>query len=118
MLQRPTWNNLPNVILFSQIAFVKDRFIEEECKLLFSLIEISETPKTGSCAVTIDTENAFDSMRPKCGFGNGVIKCIELLLGRLESYVINAGITTAHVKERTDASQGDTVSTTLFILCL
>ena len=57
-------------------------------------------------------------MRPKCGFGNGVTKCIELLLGRLESYVINAGITTAHVKERTDASQGDTVSTTLFIPCL
>lgn len=41
-------------------------------------------------------------MRQKYGYGNDFIKGTELLYGRLKSGVINAVITTSHIKLKTD----------------
>lgn len=102
MPRQQAQNKLPNLISFLQAPFVKNRFIKKRCKLLFYIIEISEIPKTGSCRVTIDIANAFDSMRQKYGYGNDFIKGTELLYGRLKSGVINAVITTSNIKLKTD----------------
>ena len=76
--------------------------------------------------VTMDVENAFDSLDheflisvlKKFGFGRNFISWIEIILKNQESCVINGGATTKYFKLNRGARQGDPISAYLFILVL
>ena len=74
--------------------------------------------------VTVDTENAFDSLSnsflfvclKKYGYGNDFIKWVEMLLECQESCIFNRGNMTKYFKLQKCARQGDPLSAYLFIL--
>ena len=95
-------------------------------RLISDILEMSESLNLKGYIVTVDTENAFDSLRhsfllgclKKYGFGNDFIKWAEMLLECQESCIINGGNTTKYFKLQKGARQGDPVSAYLFVLCL
>ena len=117
---------LPKLISFQQTAYVKNRFIGEGGRLISDILKMSESLNLKGYIVTVDIENAFDSLSysfllaclKKYGYGNDFIKWVEMLLECQESCIINGGNATKHFKLEKGARQGDPISTYLLILCL
>ena len=53
---------LPSVISKNQTAYVKGRFISEGSRLSSDILEISDNLKVKGFLMTLDIENAFDSV--------------------------------------------------------
>ena len=53
---------LPKLISFQQTAYVKNRFIGEEGRLISDILEMSESLNLKGYFVTVDIEKAFDSL--------------------------------------------------------
>ena len=95
---------LPVLISHEQTAYVKDRFICETDRLIYDINEVSDVFHTDGFLVTMDIENAFDSLNhyfllavlKKTGFGTSFIKWIEAILNKLKSCVINSGTKTQY----------------------
>ena len=76
--------------------------------------------------VTVDVRKAFDSVDhlflitalKNSGFGETVIKRIQILLKNQESCIINGGSTTKYFKFEKGTRQRDPISAYLFILAL
>ena len=117
---------VPKLISFQQTAYVKNRFIDEEGRLISDILEISESLNLKGYIVTADIEKAFDSLSysfllaclKKYGYGNDLVKCIEMLFECREPCIINGGNTTKYFKLQKGARQGDPISAYMFILCL
>ena len=105
---------------------MKNRFIDEGGRLISDILEISESLNLKGYIVTADIEKTFDSLSysfllaclKKYGYGNDLVKCIEMLFECHESCVINGGNTTKCFKLQKGDRQGDPISAHLFILCL
>ena len=90
------------------------------------MVDSSEKHNTDSFLVAIDTEKAFDSLShsfllvfllavlKKFGFGTTFIDCIEAILNKSDSYVINSGKTTQYFQLNRGAFQRDPISAYLF----
>ena len=117
---------LPDLISSQQTAYVKNRHIGENGRLISDIIEITKIRKIGGFLVTMDIEKAFDSLDhnflistlEKYGFGQNFILWIKILLNDQESCVINGGKTTKYFMLGRGARQGDPISAFLFILAL
>ena len=88
---------LPSVISKNQTAYVKGRFISEGSRLISDILEISDNLKVKGFLMTLDIENAFDSvnhlflssgLKPnesKCKIaGLGALKGVKLALSGVE----------------------------------
>ena len=117
---------LPFPISANQSAYVGGRFISESGRLVFNLLEISDTLKLDGLLATIDIQKAFDSVDhafivstlERYGFGNRFVRWVKGLLKNKESCIINGDSTTKYFKLEKDTIQGDPVSVYLFILVL
>ena len=117
---------LPNSISPQQTAYVKNRFIGESGRLIADVIEITDILNKEGFLVTMDIEKAFNSLDhtflisvlKKFGFGNNFVNCIETLISKQESCVINGANTTQYFHLERGARQSDPISAYIFILAL
>ena len=107
-------NVMPSIISSNQTAYVKNRFIGENGRLISDIIEICDSLQIEGYLVTVDIEKAFDSLNhtfllatlKKFGFGENFIQWITILLKNQESCVVNGGTTTGYFNLERGARQG------------
>ena len=79
---------------------------------------MSESINFKGYIVTVDIEKAFDSFLTAClkkyGYGNDLIKWVEVLLECQEPYIINGGNVTKYINLQKGARHGDPISEYLF----
>ena len=117
---------LPKIISSEQSAYVKNRFIGENRRLISDIIEVSHLFNIEGYIVTMNIEKAFDSLDntfliqvlKKYGFGKTFIRWVETISSKQESYVINGGNTTQYFILEKGTHQGDPISAYLFIMAL
>ena len=117
---------LPSLTSKNQTAYVKGRFISEGGRLIFDILEISNNLKIKGFLMTLDIEEAFDSVNhlfsittlEKYGFKEYFIKWMQILIQNQESCVINGGTMTNYFKLERSTRQSDAISAYLFILVL
>ena len=119
-------NVLPFLISSDQMAYVKNRFINESGAVISDILEISNSLALERLLVTVDIEKAFDSVNHyfllhilwKFGSGIDFVSWIKMLLNNQESCIINGGKTAKYFKLERGTQQGDLISAYLFILVL
>ena len=92
---------LPKTISSEQSAYVKNRFIVENGRLISDIIEVADLFNIEGYIVTMDIEKAFDSLEhtfliqvfKKYGFGKTFIRWVETITNKQESCVINGRYT-------------------------
>ena len=117
---------LPTLITSQQTAYISNRYIGENGRLISDIIEMTEKLNIGGFLVAMDIEKAFDSLDytfllsvlKKIGFKEQFINWIQILINSQESCVLNAGTTTPYFCLCKGARQGDPISPYLFILAL
>ena len=117
---------LPNLISPQQTAYIENTFIGEYGRLIADNIEITGILNKEEFLVTMDIEKAFDSLDhtflisvlKKFGFGNNFVNCIETLISKQESCIINGANTTQCFHLERGARQGDLISAYIFIFAL
>ena len=90
-------NVLPCLISPNQTAYVKNRFISEGGRVISDILEIPSSLALESSLVTVDIENAFDSVNNcfllqvlrKFVFGIDFVSRIRTILNNQESCIIN-----------------------------
>ena len=113
------------VISANQSVYVHRRFISEGGRVIFDLLEISNTLKLDSLLATIDSKKAFDSVDhsflisalERYWFGNRFVKWVRILLKNQEP-LINGSNTTKYFKLEICKRKADPISAYLFILVL
>ena len=91
-------NVLPCLISSNQTAYVKNRFISEGGRVISDILEIPSSLALESSLVTVDIENAFDSVNNcfllqvlrKFVFGIDFVSRIRTILNNQESCIINS----------------------------
>ena len=88
---------LPFLISCNQTAYVKNRFISENGRVISDILETANTVALEGFLVTADIEKAFDSVNHcfslqiflKFGFGIDFVSRIKTILKNQESCIIN-----------------------------
>ena len=119
-------NVLSSLISTQQTAYIKNKFIGEDGRLISDIVNVCDRNNIGGFLVTIEIEKAFDSLDhkfvlavlKKFGFNKNLVSWVEALLNNQESWVINGGITTRYFPLQRGACQGGPISAYVFILCL
>ena len=116
---------LPELINSDQLAYVQDRVIGENLRIVKDLIDYAKIHNLSGILLLIDFEKAFDSLDrkflnytlEKYGFGNKFKNLVNLLYNNITSRVINNGFTTDSFNLLRGIRQGCPVSAYFFILC-
>ena len=114
---------LDTIISSKQCAYVEWRFISQNGRLFYDILEACEFVGVEGYLVTVDIQKSFDSINhcllqpvlKRYGFGENFIHIIKTLLKNQESCVINGGKTTKYFPLQRGARQGDSVSAYFFI---
>ena len=105
---------LPSIINDSQTGFIKGRYIGENIRLPFDIIDNAEEQNESGMIFFTDFENAFDSLAHqylfKClkhfSFGDNLLKWIQLLYKDTKSCVSKNGYISDFFFNRTWSSAG------------
>ena len=117
---------ITSIVDNSQTGFIKGRFIGENIRLLFDIIETAEEQNNPGLLFFSDFEKAFDSLDHaymfKClkhlNFGNSFTKFIKLFYTDVKSCVANNGYMSNFFSIHRGVRQGCPLSTYLFIICI
>ena len=117
---------LPLLINEQQVGFVKNRFIGECIRTTYDTFERANLKKITGMLLLIDFEKAFDSvsftyiekMLGFFGFGNQLIKWVNLLLHNFSACINLAGNLTALFQVLRGARQGDPIASPIFVMAI
>ena len=115
---------LPSIIHQDQKGFIKGRFIGENTRLVYDIMEYLQNSNESGLLFLIDFEKAFDSVEWKFlettlesfNFGNYFIKWFKILYYNGQSCVINNGVYSEFFRLQRGCRQGDPISPYLFLL--
>ena len=119
-------NVITKIIDHSQTGFIKGRYIGENIRLLFEIIDKAEEENKPGLIFFSDFEKAFDSIdhsyMKKClkhfNFGNSFIKWVELFYSDAKGCVTNNGFLSNFFSIKRGVRQGCPLSPYLFIICI
>jgi len=117
---------LPSVIHPNQVAYIKDRNIEEPIKFIEDLLDHTLAENESLLLFAADFEKAFDSIEHNFifatlnnfGFGEQFINWIRIMFNKTQSCVLNNGTATNFFDITRGTKQGDPISPYLFILAI
>ena len=118
-------NVLDKLIATEQTGFIKDRYIGENTRLVYDLLQFTEEQNIPGLLLLIDFEKAFDSLSwsfihkvPQFfNFGPSIRNWISTLYKNSSSAVSQCGCLSSFFKLGRGCHQGDPISPYLFILC-
>ena len=116
---------LPNLISEDQTGFVPNRFIGENVRLLYDLLNYTDVNKIPGMLLLIDFEKAFDTVShdfilktlKAFKFGNDIRRWFETLYKNASSSVIINGNISRPFQIQRSCRQGDPLSPYIFVLC-
>ena len=119
-------NVLPSIIHSSQTGFLKNRYIGENIRLLFEVLEDVEKFNKQALLFFSDFQKAFDSVDHNfiftClnhfNFGQSFINWIRLFYSDPKSCIINNGFLSESFPIERGVRQGCPISPYLFIICI
>ena len=117
---------LPKIIGNEQKGFLKNRYIGENIRTVYDLMEYLETKDQEGMLLLLDFEKAFDSIEwdylnsvlRSYGFGPQFIRWFNVLYKNACSCVLNNGNFSEFFKLGRSCRQGDPLSPYLFILAI
>ena len=118
-------NVLDKLIATEQTGLIKDRYIGENTRLVYDLLQFTEEQNIPGLLLLIDFEKAFDSLSWSFihkvlqffNFGPSIRNWISTLYKNSSSAVSQCGCLSSFFKLGRGCRQGDPISPYLFILC-
>ena len=116
---------LPDLISKSQTGFIKGRFIGENTRLVYDIMNYTEKKYINRLIMLIDFEKAFDSVSWKFmykvlkyyNFSQNFIKWIELFNTKITASILQVGVLSDFFSIERGCKQGDPIAPYLFLLC-
>ena len=113
-----------DIISPSQTGFVSGRYIGGSTRLVYDIMNFTETKNIPGLLMLIDFEKAFDSISwnfiyktlTYLGFGRNFVQWIQLFNKDIQARVIQCGITSETINIGRGCRQSDPISAYLYIL--
>jgi hypothetical protein len=117
---------LPSLINEDQSGFIKDRYIGDNIRLIYDVIDYLQTVNKPGLMLCLDFYKAYDSLSwnfmfkvlKAFGFGPDFCRWVQTFYKNIKSTVLVNGNVTSWFHVQKGCRQGDPISSYLFVICV